>query len=93
MACKKEIMEYYLEALNDASITARSMMGGYCIYKDGVLIGGIYQDRLMFKQTEKLKNFLGEYTLETPYEGSKQKLILIENTDNEAFMRELAHYL
>ncbi len=93
MACKKEIMEYYLEVLNDASITAKSMMGGYCIYKNGVLIGGIYQDRLMFKQTEKLKNHLGEYTLETPYEGSKQKLILIENTDNEAFMRELAHYL
>lgn len=93
MACKKEIMEYYLYALNDASITARSMMGGYCIYKDGTLIGGIYQDRLMFKQTEKLKRFLGDYILETLYEGSKQKLILIENTDNEAFMRELAQYL
>lgn len=93
MACKKKIMEYYLYALNDASITARSMMGGYCIYKDGTLIGGIYQDRLMFKQTEKLKRFLGDYILETPYEGSKQKLILIENTDNEAFMRELAQYL
>lgn len=41
MACKKEIMEYYLETLDDPAIRARSMMGGYCIYKNDILIGGI----------------------------------------------------
>ncbi|MDE5715467.1 MAG: TfoX/Sxy family protein [Anaeroplasmataceae bacterium] len=93
MACKKELMEYYLESLGDQSITARSMMGGYCIYKNGVLIGGIYQDRLMFKQTDQLKQFLKEFKLDIPYEGSKQKLIWIENVDDISFMRELALHL
>ncbi len=93
MACKKEIMEYYLESLDDPAIRARSMMGGYCIYKNDILIGGIYQDRLMFKQTDALKEFLKEYKLEAPYEGSKQQLILIEEVDNPSFLKELAKHL
>lgn len=93
MACNKDLMLFYLEQLGDSAFTAKSMMGGYCIYKNGVLIGGIYSDRLMFKQTNILKEFLKEYKLETPYEGSKQLLILIEDTDNTPFMRELANFL
>ena len=86
-------MLYYLEQLGDSSITAKAMMGGYCIYKNNILVGGIYQDRLMFKQTDRLKSFLKEFKLDIPYHGSKQQLILIEDTDNTPFMRELALYL
>lgn len=86
-------MQYYLEQLGDDTIRARSMMGGYCIYKNDILIGGIYSDNLMFKPTDELKAFLKDYKLQIPYEGSKKLLILIERVDDTEFMRELARHL
>lgn len=93
MSSSKEFKNYVLEQLGCEQITARGMMGGYCIYFDGKLVGGIYEDRFMLKQTEALKTFLQDYKLECPYKGSKQLLILIENIDDTQFMRELASHL
>lgn len=86
MSSSKEFKNHVLEQLGGAQITARSMMGGYCIYAEGKLVGGIYEDRFMLKQTEALKTFVRDYKLEYPYKGSKQLMILIENIDNTPFM-------
>ncbi len=93
MSSSKEFKNYVLEQLGDAQVTARSMMGGYSIYSSGRLVGGIYEDRFMLKQTEALKMYLRDIKLEYPYEGSKQLMILIENIDDTPFMRELANHL
>lgn len=93
MSSSKEFKNHVLEQLGGAQITARSMMGGYCIYAEGKLVGGIYEDRFMLKQTEALKTFVRDYKLEYPYKGSKQLMILIENIDNTPFMRELANHI
>lgn len=93
MSSSKEFKNYILEQLGCEQITAKSMMGGFSIYFDGKLAGGIYEDRFMLKQTEALKSFIRDYKLEYPYEGSKQLMILIENIDDTPFMRELADRL
>jgi len=34
------------------------MMGEFLLYKDGILIGGIYDDRLLIKITKNNKNII-----------------------------------
>ena len=50
MKTTKEYKDYILEqlALLD-NITCRSMMGEYLLYYDGILFGGLYENRLLVK--------------------------------------------
>ena len=47
------------------------MMGEYLLYKDGILFGGIYDDRLLIKPTEKAKALLPNAEYAIPYDGAK----------------------
>ena len=50
MSSTKEYRDYILEQLRDLpGITCRPMMGEFLLYLDGVLFGGIYDDRLLVK--------------------------------------------
>ena len=75
MASSKEYLEYVLETLREVSgITFRKMMGEYVIYKDGVVFGGIYDERFLIKKTTSVtKEGLTE---EIPYEGAKPMLLI-----------------
>ena len=59
------------------------MMGEYLLYKDGILFGGIYDDRLLIKLTEKAKALLpnAEYTI--PYDGVKPMIFCDFVDDSE----------
>ena len=47
MASTKEYRDYILEQLSFVpGTTCRPMMGEFLLYADGVLFGGIYDDRL-----------------------------------------------
>ncbi len=51
MASTQEYKDYVLEQLSLLqNITERKMMGEYLLYYDGVLFGGIYDDRLLVKK-------------------------------------------
>lgn len=52
MASTKEYLEYVLEQLSELNdISYRAMMGEYIIYYQGRVIGGIYDDRFLVKNT------------------------------------------
>ena len=88
MASNKEYLDFVLEQLSDLdSITYRSMMGEYIIYYQGKVIGGIYDDRFLVKQTESSKKLIPDAPLELPYEGAKE--MFSADIDNRDLMNEL----
>ena len=57
------------------------MMGEFLLYADGVLFGGIYDDRLLVKKTESNAGFGMSEAL--PYEGAKPMYLVNEVDDRE----------
>ena len=88
MASSKEYLEYVLEQLSDLDeISYRAMMSEYIIYYKGKVIGGIYDNRFLLKQTKSSKLLLSASPLETPYDGAK-KMFLID-IDNKEMLNQL----
>lgn len=89
MASSKEYLDFILEQLSLLDeITYRTMMGEYIIYYRGKIVGGIYDDRFLVKPTKSATALMPEATLELPYEGAKE-MILVEEVDNREFLKEL----
>ena len=89
MASSKDYLEFVLEQLSELSdITYRAMMGEYIIYYRGRVIGGIYDDRFLVKDTKKARALMPDAPLEIPYESAKA-MLLVEDIENKAFLKEL----
>ena len=89
MASSKDYHEFVLEQLSELSdITYRAMMGEYIIYYQGRVIGGIYDDRFLVKNTAKARKLMPDVSFEIPYEGAKE-MLLVEDIENKEFLREL----
>ena len=75
MATSKTFLEYALEQMSVVDgMTTRAMMGEYCLYCRGVLVGGIYDNRVLIKRTKNNAAFgLPE---EIPYDGAKPMYML-----------------
>ena len=90
MATTKEFHDYVIDCLSRAGeVTSKKMMGEYCVYYQGKLIGGIYDNRLLLKQTDTSKRLLADCNLEYPYEGSKTLMYAVEEIENIDFIKEL----
>lgn len=90
MATTKEYHDYIMECLNrTGEVTSKKMMGEYCLYFNGTLFGGIYDNRLLVKQTGTSMKLLSDCPLELPYEGSKSPMFLVSEFENADFMKEL----
>jgi TfoX/Sxy family transcriptional regulator of competence genes len=89
VASSKDYLEFVLEQLSELSdITYRAMMGEYIIYCQGKVIGGIYDDRFLVKDTKNARALMPDAPLEIPYEGAKA-MLLVEDIENKAFLKEL----
>ena len=89
MASTKEYLEFVLEQLSGLDgIGHRAMMGEYVLYYRDKVFGGIYDDRLLIKPVPSVVKLLPEATMELPYEGAKE-MILVEDVDNREFLCEL----
>ena len=87
MASTKEYRDYILEQLSLVpEITCRPMMGEFLLYADGVLFGGIYDDRLLVKKTDGNAEFGMNEAL--PYEGAK-KMYLVDEVDDKERLKEI----
>ena len=71
MASTKEYLDFLLGQIKGIDITYKKMMGEYLLYENGVLFGGIYDDRLLIKLTEKAKELLPNAESAIPYDGAK----------------------
>ena len=85
MASSKEYLEYVLELLREVSdITYKKMMGEYMLYKDGILFGGVYDNRFLIKKTKSLEN--SGLKEQIPYPSAKS-MLLIDSEDPDEIKR------
>ena len=89
MASSKEYLEFILEQLSLLDdISYRAMMGEYIIYYHGKVMGGIYDDRFLVKQTKAASELMPYDDLELPYEGAKE-MYLVDNVEDKTFLQSL----
>ncbi|MGN8895108.1 TfoX/Sxy family protein [Collinsella sp. HCP28S3_E9] len=75
MSSSAEYLNYILDLLHEVpALTHRKMMGEYMLYSDGVLFGGVYDDRFLLKDVPAaLEAFPTE---QVPYDGAKPMLLV-----------------
>lgn len=79
MASTKDYLEYVLELLNEVrDISYKKMMGEYMLYKDGVIFGGVYDNRFLIKKTKSLES--SGLKEQIPYPGAKP-MLLVDSED------------
>lgn len=86
MASTKEYLDYVLDLLRDVNdITYKRMMGEFILYQDGVIFGGIYDNRFLVKKTKSIIA-LGLQE-EIPYDGAKPMLLV--DSDNSEIVKDI----
>jgi len=79
MASDAEYLEFVLDLLRDVpAVTHKKMMSEYLLYSEGVLFGGIYDNRLLLKDTPASRSAFPEEQI--PYEGAKP-MMLVDSED------------
>ena len=87
MATTKNYRDFILEQLNLLdNITCKSMMGEYLLYYNGLLFGGIYDDRLLVKVVDSNKKYNMQESI--PYESAKP-MYLVDDVDNQEVLRNI----
>ena len=87
MSSTKEYRDFVLEQLSNLNeITSKPMMGEYLLYYNGLLFGGIYDDRLLVKIVEQNKKYNMEEVI--PYENAKP-MYMVDELDSEDKLKEI----
>ena len=87
MATTKNYRDFILEQMNLLdNITCKSMMGEYLLYNNGILFGGIYDDRLLVKIVDSNKKYNMQKSI--PYESAKP-MYLVDDVDNQEVLRDI----
>ncbi len=87
MATTKEYKDFILDELSILdNITYKPMMGEYLLYHNGILFGGIYDDRLLVKIVEGNKKYNMKEAI--PYNNAKP-MYLAEDVDNIETLRNI----
>ena len=89
MASSKEYLAYILEQLSGLEdIRYRAMMGEYILYYREKVVGGGYDDRFLIKNVTAARESMPDASLERPYEGAKE-MLLVENIEDREFLTDL----
>ena len=87
MATTKEYRNFILDELSILdNITCKPMMGEYLLYYNGLLFGGIYDDRLLVKKTQSNEKYHLPEVI--PYENAKP-MYFIEDVDNREMLSDI----
>lgn len=87
MATTKEYKDFILEQLSLLdNITYKQMMGEYLLYYNGLLFGGIYDDRLLIKIVEGNKKY--NMSKSIPYENAKP-MHLVDDVDDKEKLKDI----
>ena len=87
MASSKEYRDFILEQLSDLpGISCRPMMGEFLLYLDGILFGGIYDDRMLVKIVPENAEF--DMSEAIPYDGAKP-MYFVEDVDDVEKLKEI----
>ena len=86
MASSKAFRDFIMEHFSDLEdITYRPMMGEFLLYYNGVLFGGIYDDRLLVKITKNNSKFNLPEAI--PYEHAKPMFLVVDLEDRETLSK------
>ena len=89
MASSKEYLEYVLEQRQQVDgLRYRPMMGEYLLYCRGRVVGGVYDDRLLVKDTKSTRALLPEAPWELPYPGGRE-MLLVSAMENKSLLQQL----
>ena len=89
MASSKDYLQFILDQLSDLpEISYRYMMWEYILYFRWKIIGWIYDNRLLLKPTEKIKEIMKDIEMQIPYPWAKP-MIYIDNVDNSDYLKEI----
>lgn len=89
MATTKDYLQYILDQISDLdNITYRQMMGEYILYYNWKIIWWIYDNRLLLKPTNKVKELINNLEMQIPYPWAKE-MIYVDNVDNSDYLKEL----
>ena len=89
MASDRAYLELVLDQLSCLDgVSYRPMMGEYILYYQGKIIGGIYDDRFLVKQTPSARRLMPDAVPELPYEGAKE-MLPVDCIDDRERLREL----
>ena len=87
MASSKEFRDFVLDQLRELeNISYRPMMGEFMLYYNGILFGGIYDDRFLIKITNSNKTY--GLSQEIPYEKGKP-MYMVENLEETEYLKEI----
>ena len=79
MASNKDYLVYVLELLREVSgVTYKYMMSEYILYKNGIIFGGIYDNRFLIKKTKSLED--SGFKEQIPYPTAKP-MLLVDSED------------
>ena len=86
MATTKDYRDYVLEELSLLdNITYKPMMGEYLLYYNGLLLGGIYDNRLLVKIINSNKKYHMQEAI--PY--NKGKPMYLVDVDNKEELKDI----
>ena len=89
MASSKGFKDFVLDQLRHIeNIECKPMMGEFLLYADGVLFGGIYDDRLLVKIRSENKQYGMAEAI--PYDGAKP-MFLVEDIDDKDKLAEIVN--
>ena len=84
----KGFRDFLLEQLSEVlDVICKPMMGGYLLYSDGVLFGGIYSDRFLVKMVSENEKYNMSEVI--PYDGSKKLMYFVEDVDDKEKLAEI----
>ena len=87
MASTKDYRDFILEQLSILdNITYKQKMGEFLLYYNGVLFGGIYDDRLLVKIVDNNKKYQMKETI--PYENAKP-MYLVDDIDDQEQLKSI----
>ena len=87
MASTKEYRDFILEQLSEVpNVSCRPMMGEFILYSNGLIFGGIYDDRLLVKRVPENAKYNMDEVI--PYKNAKP-LYFVEDVDDKEKMAEI----
>lgn len=90
MATSKEFHEFVMEQLSRAGdFTSRKMMGEYCIYHGGKVIGLLCDNMFLIKPTETVLRLMPYAERAYPYEGSKTLMVIVDEIENTELLSQV----
>lgn len=88
MSTSKDFKDYVLGQLDGLEdITCRPMMGEFLLYQDGMLFGGIYDEKLLLKEVDGVRKYNLPQVI--PYDGAKRTMYYVEDLDNVDKLAEI----